>query len=162
MFATIEFDETEDAAAIETEIVAAEDVFIDALGKTAFAEIRSQSQSAIDSMIEFMPKPELAKMAEALVSLTSIKKRVSRGMDTVGGPIDVALISQAEGFVWIKRKHYFPAELNPRYFHRVQTQVDQQEASHDQKSKSGGNRARRGKKPVQEGPSPGGNVGGAS
>jgi hypothetical protein len=28
-------------------------------------------------MVEFMPKPELAKMAEALVNLTSIKRRVS-------------------------------------------------------------------------------------
>jgi len=153
MFATIEFDETEDAAAIEKEIVAAEDVFIDGLGRTAFAEIRTQSQAAIDSMIEFMPKPELAKMAEALVSLTSIKKRVSRGMDTVGGPIDVALISQAEGFVWIKRKHYFPPELNPRYFQRVQHQAGQQETSHDEKPKSGGDRARRGKEPAKKGPS---------
>jgi hypothetical protein len=70
-------------------------------------------------MVEFMPKPELAKMAEALVELTSIKRRVTRGMETVGGPIDVAVISQSEGFVWIRRKHYFPAELNSRYFSRL-------------------------------------------
>jgi hypothetical protein len=49
-----------------------------------------------------MPKPELARMAEALVNLTSIKRRVSRGVETVGGPIDVAVISHAEGFVWDK------------------------------------------------------------
>ena len=30
----------------------------------------------------------------------------------VGGPIDVAVISKGDGFVWIKRKHYFKAELN--------------------------------------------------
>lgn len=65
-----------------------------------------------------MPKPELARMAEALVDLTSIKRRVSSGYETVGGPIDVAVISKAEGLVWVKRKHYFPAELNERFFER--------------------------------------------
>lgn len=66
-----------------------------------------------------MPKPEMANMAEALVNLTSIKRRVSKGMETVGGPIDVAVISRTEGFVWVKRKHYFPPELNLRYSKRV-------------------------------------------
>jgi hypothetical protein len=97
----------------------AEKAFLNGLKTDAFEQIRSLSQSAIEDMVEFMPKPEIAKMAEALVNLTSIKRRVSRGMETVGGPIDVALISQAEGFVWIKRKHYFPANLNARYFARV-------------------------------------------
>lgn len=63
-------------------------------------------------------------MAEAVVNLTSIKKRVSRGMETVGGPIDVAVISQSEGFVWIKRKHYFPPELNNRYFSRASQKLN--------------------------------------
>jgi hypothetical protein len=89
------------------------------LKKSAFEEIRSKSRAEIQDMVEFMPKPELATMAEALINLTSIKRRVSRGMETVGGPIDVAVISQSEGFVWVKRKHYFPAELNSRYFARV-------------------------------------------
>ena len=57
-------------------------------------------------------------MAEALIDLTSIKRKVSQGMETVGGPVDVAVISKNDGFVWIKRKHYFPAEINSRYFER--------------------------------------------
>jgi len=67
-----------------------------------------------------MPKVELAKMAEALVELTSMKRKVTVGVETVGGPVDVAIISKSEGFVWIKRKHYFPPELNTRYFERLQ------------------------------------------
>lgn len=70
-------------------------------------------------MVEFMPKSELSTMAEALVNLTSIKCRVSRGMETVGGPIDVAVISCTDGFIWVKRKHYFDAQLNRRYIARV-------------------------------------------
>ena len=97
----------------------AEASFLASLNDKAFKTIREQSRKEIEDMVEFMPKPELAKMAEALVELTSIKRRVSRGMETVGGPIDVAVISKAEGFVWVKRKHYFPPELNARYFDRV-------------------------------------------
>ncbi|HEY0631206.1 MAG TPA: hypothetical protein VGC98_04065 [Thermoleophilaceae bacterium] len=36
--------------------------------------------------------------------------------ETVSGPIDVAVISAGDGFVWIKRKHYFEAERNPQFF----------------------------------------------
>ncbi len=36
--------------------------------------------------------------------------------ETVGGPIDVVVISKGDGFVWIKRKHYFKPELNPHFF----------------------------------------------
>lgn len=98
---------------------AAELAFVSQLQKTGFEKIRTQSKTAIEDMVEFMPKPELATMAEGLVNLTSIKRRFSRGMETVGGPIDVAVISQSEGFVWVKRKHYFTPELNPRYIGRV-------------------------------------------
>jgi hypothetical protein len=66
-------------------------------------------------MVDFMPKQELAFTAEAFVTLTSIKRKVSAQRETVGGPVDVAIITRNEGFVWIKRKHYFSTELNPGY-----------------------------------------------
>jgi len=49
-------------------------------------------------------------------SLTSFKKKVSMEQETVGGPIDVAVISKGDGFIWIKRKHYFKPELNQQFF----------------------------------------------
>jgi hypothetical protein len=63
-----------------------------------------------------LPKEDLAAMAESLVNLTSFKRRISREAETVGGPIDVAVISKGDGFIWIKRKHYFNREMNPYYF----------------------------------------------
>lgn len=69
----------------------------------------------IISTIEYLPKDELAIMAEALVNLTSFKKKVTMESPTVGGPIDVAVISKGDGFIWIKRKHYFKTELNPHF-----------------------------------------------
>jgi hypothetical protein len=63
---------------------------------------------------------ELAVMAETLVSLTSFKRKMSRDAETVGGDIDVAVISKGDGYIWVKRKHYFPPELNLRYLKRIE------------------------------------------
>lgn len=68
------------------------------------------------SVVQVLPKDELAAMAESLINLTSFKRRVSMEEETVGGPIDVAVISKGDGFVWIKRKHYFDRELNQQFF----------------------------------------------
>ena len=69
--------------------------------------------------VTMLPKEQLADMAEALVNLTSLKRRVSPGEETVGGATDVALITKGDGLVWMKRKHYFPAEFNHAYFARM-------------------------------------------
>lgn len=66
--------------------------------------------------LEGLPKDELATLAESLVYLTSLKLKYSFEFETVGGPIDVALISKGDGFIWVKRKHYFKPELNPQFF----------------------------------------------
>ena len=67
-------------------------------------------------VVQVLPKDELAAMAESLISLTSFKRRVSMEEETVGGPIDVVVISKGDGFIWIKRKHYFDGELNQQFF----------------------------------------------
>ena len=69
--------------------------------------------------VEMLPKEHLAEMAEALVNLTSLKRRVSLQEETVGGPTDVAVITKGDGMVWIKRKQYFPPEVNHGYFART-------------------------------------------
>lgn len=51
-------------------------------------------------------------MAESLVNLSAFKLKISDSYETVGGPIDVAIISKTDGFVWIKRKLYFDKNLN--------------------------------------------------
>jgi hypothetical protein len=67
--------------------------------------------------IEYLPKKELAHVAASLVSLSSFQKRMAMDQEeTVGGPIDVAVISKGDGFVWVERKHYFPRELNHHFF----------------------------------------------
>ena len=75
--------------------------------------------SPVMENVASLPKDELGAMAEALVNLTKFKRRVSRERETVGGPIDVAVITKGDGFVWMKRKHYFDAGLNPRFIARI-------------------------------------------
>lgn len=67
-------------------------------------------------VVTFLPKNELADMAESLVNLTCLRKKISFEDETVGGPIDVALISKGDGLIWIKRKHYFDPNLNQQFF----------------------------------------------
>jgi len=74
--------------------------------------------SPVTSVVSMLPKDELAAMAESLVNLTSFKRKITMERETVGGPIDVAVISKGDGFIWIKRKHYFKAELNPNFLLR--------------------------------------------
>ncbi len=77
---------------------------------------RDRHINPIVNIVAILPKDELAAMAESLVNLTSFKRKISMQAETVGGPIDVAVISKGDGFVWIKRKRYFKPELNPHFF----------------------------------------------
>jgi len=72
--------------------------------------------SPILEVVDMLPKDELAVMAESLVNLQSLKRKVSKQYETVGGPIDVAVISKGDGFVWINRKQYFDKDLNAHLF----------------------------------------------
>lgn len=66
---------------------------------------------------------ELAELAETLVMLESLKEKVTSRTQSVGGPVDVAVITKAEGLVWIKRKLFFSPELNHRYFDRQRRSI---------------------------------------
>ena len=87
---------------------------------------QSEHYKDIYSMVEWLPKNELAEAAETLVNLTSFKRRITPRAETVGGPIDVAVISKSDGFIWIKRKNYFEPKLNPRFLehaHDLRTDI---------------------------------------
>jgi hypothetical protein len=66
-------------------------------------------------VIASLPIEEMTHLAETLVVLQSLKERVTSPRQSVGGPIDVAVITKSEGLVWIKRKHFFDQEKNLRY-----------------------------------------------
>ena len=68
--------------------------------------------------IGYLSKEDLADIAENMVSMTYLKRRFTSQEESVGGPVDVAVITKGDGFVWIKRKHYFDASINQQFFER--------------------------------------------
>ena len=73
----------------------------------------------IQQSVGNLPIDELAMLAESMINLTSLRRQVAIDSNsrTVGGPIDVAIISKGDGFIWAKRKHYFDGKMNPQYFY---------------------------------------------
>jgi len=78
--------------------------------------LHAEQANPVLRMVMVLPKDELAAMAEALVNLTAFKRRMTEARETVGGPIDVVVISKGDGLIWVKRKHYFSPELNQHFF----------------------------------------------
>jgi hypothetical protein len=55
-------------------------------------------------VLEIASKAELAETARELVALNVFKKRIMAQKQTVGGAIDVAVISRESGFQWITKQ----------------------------------------------------------
>lgn len=79
-------------------------------------EMRRTYTEPLLNTVVLLDKEDMANMAESFISLTSLVRRMQPGEETVGGPVDVAVISKGDGFVWINRKHYFKPELNAPFF----------------------------------------------
>lgn len=77
---------------------------------------RREFSGPVVNAVAFFSPTEMATMAETLVSLESFRQQVTLRSETVGGPIDVSVITRGDGFIWIKRKHYFSPELNHQFF----------------------------------------------
>lgn len=91
---------------------------VNKLQNNAMEYIVKKNREPIETAIEFLPKDELAIMAESLLTITALKRKYSiYSLESVGGDIDVAVISKSDGFVWIKRKHYFNEKINHHFFH---------------------------------------------
>jgi len=60
-----------------------------------------------------MPTRDAIELATFLGEAQKQFVRFSNGSNTVGGALDVATVTKHEGFKWIRRKHYYPRELNP-------------------------------------------------
>ena len=78
--------------------------------------LRENYFSPLLNAVSQLSKEDLAEMAESLIYLTYLKRRITNAQESVGGPVDVAIISKGDGFIWIKRKHYFKPELNQFFF----------------------------------------------
>lgn len=66
-------------------------------------EIDKKYEAPLIASVEALPRHDLAKMAEALINLTALRRRMSVNQrETVGGQVDVAILAKGEGFIWVK------------------------------------------------------------
>lgn len=86
----------------------------------AVGSLKQRAEAELNSVVDHLSKKELAEVAHSLVELTWRKRRYSNEVESVGGPIDVAILTRNEGFIWVRRKHYFEMDLNPGYERRMQ------------------------------------------
>lgn len=66
-------------------------------------------------ILAHMGKEDMSELAESLVNITSLKRKFTSSDssdESVGGPVDVAIITKGDGFVWMKRKQYFDIKDN--------------------------------------------------
>ena len=70
-------------------------------------EIKFLSYVPLLNSIERLSKFELASIAELLVRMTAISRKINMDLESVGGDIDVAIISKGDGFVWVDNKSDF-------------------------------------------------------
>jgi hypothetical protein len=96
--------------------------FINNVGQQLIKKLNDFQSSAITGplldVLAHMGKEDMAELAESLVNITSIKRKFTSSDssdESVGGPVDVAIVTKGDGFIWIKRKHYFNVENNPGY-----------------------------------------------
>ena len=89
----------------------------DSLSNAIDTKVQTNNVDPIINSVRLIPLSEMASLAENLVNITSLRRTyaIDGNQQTVGGPTDVAVLSKGDGFVWIKRKHYFNRELNPNY-----------------------------------------------
>ncbi len=50
---------------------------------------------------------DMAHLAENLVAITGFERHMTFKQESVGGPIDLAVITKNEGFVWLNRKSWY-------------------------------------------------------
>jgi len=93
------------------------------MGDSIMTEARREHAIPLRRVLGVLPVEEMAELAETLINLQSLKEKVTKNSETVGGPVDVAIITKNEGLLWAKRKHFFDIGLNSRFALRQQARL---------------------------------------
>lgn len=81
-----------------------------AVASSIFSVARQRMETPV--LHATMPTIDAIRLAEFLVDTTKGFFSFAFGSDIVGGATDLATVTKWEGFKWIKRKHFYPVELN--------------------------------------------------
>ncbi|MCQ2172737.1 MAG: hypothetical protein MJZ17_08325 [Bacteroidales bacterium] len=66
--------------------------------------IQTEYVNGLVDTVEAFGVDDMANMAESLISITNLQRHITASEESVGGPVDVAVITKTDGFVWMKHK----------------------------------------------------------
>ncbi|MBQ0025736.1 MAG: hypothetical protein KBT00_08515 [Bacteroidales bacterium] len=66
--------------------------------------IQTEYINGLVDTVESFGVEDMANMAESLISITNLQRHFTASEESVGGPVDVAVITKSDGFVWLKHK----------------------------------------------------------
>lgn len=61
----------------------------------------------VRQMLGILPTRELVQLAESMINITTLKRRITDTHEGVGGETDVAIITKEEGFEWVRIKKLY-------------------------------------------------------
>jgi hypothetical protein len=80
--------------------------------KIDLAEQMLISKLAVPVVLAAMPIQDAIDLAAFMVETTIRFVRFNLRAETVGGPVELAVITKHEGLKWVQRKLFFTGELN--------------------------------------------------
>ena len=75
---------------------------------------------AADSAVTIGPHLAIHNSANKLFALSKVAPVgaiIYSNAEVMGIPVEIGMITKGDGFIWIKRKHYFDQSYNPQYFY---------------------------------------------
>ncbi len=75
-----------------------------------------KNQQQWEKVLKDCDLQSMAELVESLIDLTEVHRILHFEQESVGGPVDVAVISKDKGFVWLNRKSWYKHEdVNGQY-----------------------------------------------
>ena len=72
--------------------------------------IHTEYVNGLVDTVEAFGVEDMADMAESLISITNLQRHITASEESVGGPVDVAVITRDEGFIGLKHHDWRPKE----------------------------------------------------
>lgn len=110
-----------DADERKVELVRQEKENLDILSQVGseFKDFRQETFiNPLMKTVDALPKEEMVLIARSIIDLTALRRKFASPIESVGGAIDVGVISKSDGFIWIERKHYFDIDYNSDFLNR--------------------------------------------
>ena len=75
--------------------------------KTACARHIKANRNQWVKALQDYDLPSMAALAESLIDLTGFQRIITFSEESVGGPVDLAVVTKTDGFVWMNRKSWY-------------------------------------------------------